>query len=132
MLVPNDSDLDSMDPELLSQLPLQSDYEQYAMDDPILNNGRLHAMNKHVLNEVDMSSMISESNLDIDATENDEMLIQKPINNAEPNQIAPNKKKLDLINDRDDTEDTDLDDIQKPINNDIIFEKPWYHKPKNW
>lgn len=139
MLIPNDSDLDSMDPELLSQLPLQSDYEQYGMDDPIINNmnmNRMHQHHHHRIIDQEMSSMISESNLDIDATENDEMLIHNaaPINNNKQNEEDDNirNKKLDLINDEDDTEDTDLDDIQKPINNDIIFEKPWYHKPKNW
>ena len=70
MLIPNDSDLDSMDPELLSQLPLQSDVEQYII-------GNRHAM------DPDMSSMISESNLDIDATENDEMLIHQQQNQQE-------------------------------------------------
>ena len=107
----NESDLDSMDPELLSQLPLQSD-----------------------IDELRDMSMISESNLDIDATENDEMIIHH-VNRKEDDDNNMNnvkEKQFDLINDEDDTEDTDISDIQKPINNDKLFEKPWYHKPKNW
>eukprot|EP00485_Elphidium_margaritaceum_P008400 CAMPEP_0202693094 /NCGR_PEP_ID=MMETSP1385-20130828/7305_1 /ASSEMBLY_ACC=CAM_ASM_000861 /TAXON_ID=933848 /ORGANISM="Elphidium margaritaceum" /LENGTH=414 /DNA_ID=CAMNT_0049348733 /DNA_START=59 /DNA_END=1303 /DNA_ORIENTATION=- len=116
--------IDSQDPELLlSQLPLQSDVD----DLPDI-------------------SLLSESNLDVDATENDEMIIKlkKPNNHhhhhclkdAHALQNHNNKKKLDLINDADDTVDTDIDDIGKPINNGDDAQaqnrRPWYYKPKNW
>eukprot|EP01084_Bolivina_argentea_P036134 66886_1 len=87
MLLNNESDLDSMDPDLLSQLPLQSDIDA-------LQSG-------------------------YDNKQNDNNL------------VANMKNKLDLLNEDDDTDDTDLD-ITKPINNDMMYEKPWYYKPSNW
>ena len=113
------SDVDSIDPMdpaiLLSQLPLQSE-----------------------IDEMGDISIVSSSNLDIDATENDEMIIKISRQQQRQQQQQQQRKKDirlkgDLINQDDDTDDTDLDDIQKPINNDLMMDrKPWYYKPINW
>eukprot|EP01084_Bolivina_argentea_P064792 118122_1 len=105
MLGYHESDIDSMDPELLSQLPLQSDMEHMP----------------------DM--LISSSNLDVDATENDDMIIKSRVSH-----VIHHDNKLDLRNVSDDTEDTDLDVAAKPLDVDgqNASSRAWYYKPSNW
>mmetsp|Transcript_26207 Transcript_26207/g.41557 ORF Transcript_26207/g.41557 Transcript_26207/m.41557 type:complete len:434 (+) Transcript_26207:46-1347(+) len=127
--------IDAMDPDLLSQLPMQSDIEDLRDNVSI--------------------SMLSSSNLDLDATEQDELVIHDNAHNAKHRHSKRKKnkalygdeademndarqqhqrKQLDLVNDRDDTDDTDLDDIVKPTDNelDMVDERAWYWRPKNW
>ena len=62
------------------------------------------------------ASILSESNLDINADENDEMIIRKKVKNAQ-------------------TPPTDSDSSQNNTKSNSLYvaaERPWYHSPSNW